>query len=69
MTDQDHDSRRPVTVSDLAALTARLESMHAFAIERIKEVRADVAGSAELHDMTSTEVLGNSDSGIGGFSA
>lgn len=55
---QSHDDRRPVTVSQLAALAARLESMHSFTIERIKEVRADVAGSAELSDMTSNEVLG-----------
>ncbi len=51
------DDRRPVTVAQLAALTARLEAMHTFTIERIKEVRADVAGSVELHDMTSTEML------------
>jgi chemotaxis protein CheZ len=55
---QDQDDRRPVTVAQVAALTARLEAMHAFTIERIKEVRADVAGSVELNDMTSTEVLG-----------
>lgn len=51
------DDHRPVSVAQLAALAARLEAMHTLTIERIKEVRADVAGSAELHDMTSTEVL------------
>ena len=54
---QTHDDLQPVTVAQLAALAARLESMHTFTIERIKEVRADVAGSVELNDMTSSEVL------------
>lgn len=51
------DNRQPVTAAQLAELAARLEAMHTFTIERIKEVRADVAGSVELHDMTSSEVL------------
>jgi chemotaxis protein CheZ len=54
---QPHDDRQPVTVAQLATLAARLEAMHSFTIERIKEVRADVAGSVELNDMTSSEVL------------
>lgn len=48
---------QPVTVAQFAALTARLEAMHTATIERIKEVRADVAGTAELNDMASGEVL------------
>jgi chemotaxis protein CheZ len=52
------DDQLPVTVSQFAALAARLESMHLATIERIKEVRADVAGTAELNDMASGEVLG-----------
>jgi chemotaxis protein CheZ len=55
---QTQDDQRPITVAQLGALAARLEAMHTFTIERIKEVRADVAGSVELNDMTSTEVLG-----------
>ncbi|PKU24064.1 hypothetical protein [Telmatospirillum siberiense] len=51
------DNRQPVTAAQLAALAARLEAMHTFTIERIKEVRADVAGSVELNDMSSSEVL------------
>lgn len=54
---QTQDDQRPITVAQLGALAARLEAMHIFTIERIKEVRADVAGSVELNDMTSTEVL------------
>lgn len=54
-TDEDH---KLVTLAQFAALAERLEAMHTFTIERIKEVRADVAGSVELHDMSSSEVLG-----------
>lgn len=54
---QVHNEQRPVTVADLTTLAARLEAMHTFTVERIKEVRADVAGGVELHDMASTEVL------------
>jgi hypothetical protein len=53
-----HDDQKPVTASQLSALAERLEAMHNFTIERIKEVRADVAGSVELNDLTSNEVLG-----------
>lgn len=53
-----HDDTKPVTASQFDALAARLEAMHSFTLERIKEVRADVAGSVELQDMTSGEVLG-----------
>jgi chemotaxis protein CheZ len=53
-----HDDNTPVTAAQLLALAERLEAMHSFTIERIKEVRADVAGSVELHDMSSNEVLG-----------
>ncbi|HXP96425.1 MAG TPA: hypothetical protein VN809_06910 [Telmatospirillum sp.] len=56
-THQTEDDRQPVTVAQMAMLAARLEAMHTFTIERIKEVRADVAGSVELNDMTSNEVL------------
>ena len=52
------DNQIPVTLADFTALATRLEAMHTQTIERIKEVRADVAGSAELHDMASGEVLG-----------
>lgn len=55
---QHQNDHLPVTVSQFAALTARLESMHLATIERIKEVRADVAGTAELNDMASGEMLG-----------
>jgi chemotaxis protein CheZ len=48
----------PVTIAQFDALAARLEAMHTATIERIKEVRADVAGTAELSDMQSGEVLG-----------
>jgi chemotaxis protein CheZ len=48
---------QPVTVAQFAALAARLEAMHSATIERIKEVRADVAGTAELNDMASGEML------------
>lgn len=61
MTDQPPNSQedlQPVTLAQFVALADRLEAMHSFTIERIKEVRADVAGSVELHDMSSTEVLG-----------
>lgn len=53
-----HDDQKPVTAAQLTALANRLEAMHTFTLERIKEVRADVAGSVELQDMASTEVLG-----------
>jgi len=52
------DHEKPVTLAEFAALAARLEAMHTATIERIKEVRADVAGTAELNDMASNEVLG-----------
>jgi chemotaxis protein CheZ len=52
------DGHLPVTVAQFDALAARLEAMHTATIERIKEVRADVAGTAELNDMASGEVLG-----------
>lgn len=52
-----HTDHLPVTVAQFSALAARLEAMHTATIERIKEVRADVAGSAELNDMASGEVL------------
>lgn len=54
----EHEQNKPVTLSDFSALAARLEAMHVATIERIKEVRADVAGSVELNDFASTEVLG-----------
>lgn len=56
MTEQ--EQQKPVTLAEFAALAARLESMHIATMERIKEVRADVAGTAELNDMASSEVLG-----------
>jgi chemotaxis protein CheZ len=55
---QIHEDHLPVTGAQLTALAARLEAMHIATIERIKEVRADVAGTAELNDMASGEVLG-----------
>ena len=51
-----HDA--PVTGAQFTALASRLEAMHVATLERIKEVRADVAGTAELNDMASGEVLG-----------
>ena len=51
------NEHQPVTGAQFAALTSRLEAMHLATIERIKEVRADVAGTAELNDMASGEVL------------
>jgi len=56
MTEQ--EQQQPVTIGEFAALAARLEAMHIATMERIKEVRADVAGTAELNDMASSEVLG-----------
>lgn len=56
MTEQ--EQLKPVTIGEFAALAARLEAMHTATMERIKEVRADVAGTAELNDMASVEVLG-----------
>lgn len=61
MADKPHtgeNDAQPVTASQFEALAARLEAMHNFTIERIKEVRADVAGGVELQDITSNEVLG-----------
>ncbi len=52
------DDQKPVTLAEFTALAARLEAMHTQTIERIKEVRADVAGGVELNDMASGEVLG-----------
>jgi chemotaxis protein CheZ len=60
MSDRDPWNRpddRPATAGELAALAARLEEMHNLTCERIKEVRADVAGGVELHDINSGEVL------------
>jgi chemotaxis protein CheZ len=56
--DQTQEELKPVTLAEFAALAARLEAMHIATMERIKEVRADVAGSAELNDMASSEVMG-----------
>jgi chemotaxis protein CheZ len=56
MTEQ--EQQKPVTLAEFAALASRLEAMHIATMERIKEVRADVAGSAELSDMASSEVMG-----------
>jgi chemotaxis protein CheZ len=46
-----------VTVADLSALAARLEHIHVLTNERIKELRADIAGGVELQDMSRSEVL------------
>ena len=52
------DDQKHVSLAEFKALAQRLEAMHTQTIERIKEVRADVAGSVELNDMASGEVLG-----------